>query len=619
VRGEVTGMRRAAGLLVLDAITAPHNVFFGILLVAFAVLATERIRNDLVAVLIILSLAAAGLLSPKEAVAGFSSEPAIVVVSVFVLSAALHFTGVSETLGHGVGRLAGGGYARAVGVMMSAVALLSAVTHHVTMTAVMLPVTLDLANRQRVPPSKLLIPLSFAASLGTTITIIGAPAFLVASAVLKEVGRPGLGIFALAPIGLAISALGTLYMMTVGRLLLPERRGSAAGAERFELDRYFTEVAILADSPFADRTIADLENDARYRFKVVGVVRDGRRAPEPLHDRTLSEGDVLLVRAAPEDLIAFRQEAGLELHPVHQYERTTTTKTKDKDDDDAEVAERLVQAIIAPGSDLVGRTLAETEFRRRYDVIVVGLWRKDGWLEEELSRIPLRGGDVLVLRGDEDALARVATDPRFLMMVPFHGQPRPRRKAPLAALIMAGTVAAASIGIPLELAGMAGALAMVLTRCLTAGQAYRAIDGRIFVFIAGAIPLGTAMKNSGASDLIAGWLEGALQGWSPFLVLLVLYAVVAVVTEFMSDAATTALLAPLAAALAQGLGHPPEPYVATVALASVTAFLTPMAHHGNLVVYGPGGYRFGDFARVGTPLTILIAITIAAIAPLLWE
>lgn len=601
----------------LDAIVAPHIVFFGILLAAFIVLATERVRNDLVAVLIILSLAATGLLSPKEAVAGFSSEPAIVVASVFVLSAALHFTGVSETIGHWIGRVAGGGYVRAVGVMMSAVALLSAFTHHVTMTAVMLPVTLDLANRQRIPPSKLLIPLSFAASLGTTITIIGAPAFLVASAVLQEVGRPGLGIFALAPIGLAISALGTVYMMTLGRLLLPERRGSGASAERFQLDQYFTEVTILTDSPFADRTIADLENDPRYRFKIVGVVRDGRRTPEALPDRTLREGDVLLVRAAPEDIIAFRQEAGVELHPVHQYERATTTK--DQDGGDTELAERLVQAIVAPGSDLVGRTLAETEFRRRYDLIVVGLWRKDGWLDEELSRIPLRGGDVLVLRGDEDALARVAADRRFLMMVPFHGQARPRRKAPLAALLMAATVAAASIGIPLELAGMAGALAMVLTRCLSAGQAYRAIDGRIFVFIAGAIPLGTAMKNSGASDLVADRLEGVLQGWGPFLILLVLYAVVAIVTEFMSDAATTALLAPLAAALAQGLGHRPEPYVATVALASVTAFLTPMAHHGNLVVYGPGGYRFGDFARVGTPLTVLIAITVAAIAPLLWE
>jgi di/tricarboxylate transporter len=204
------------------------------------------------------------------------------------------------------------------------------------------------------------------------------------------------------------------------------------------------------------------------------------------------------------------------------------------------------------------------------------------------------------------------------MMVPFHGESRPRRKAWVAALIMIATVAAATLHVPLEIAGLAGAIAMVLTGCLTLRQAYTAIDARIFVFIAGAIPLGTAMKHSGSSELVAGWLEGFVQGWSPVLTLLALYAVVAVVTEFMSDAATTALLAPLAAALAEALGQPPEAYVVTVAMASVTAFLTPMAHHGNLVVYGRGGYRFGDFARVGAPLTVIIALTTAFMATWLW-
>jgi di/tricarboxylate transporter len=226
---------------------------------------------------------------------------------------------------------------------------------------------------------------------------------------------------------------------------------------------------------------------------------------------------------------------------------------------------------------------------------------------------------VLVLEGDDEALSRVTNDSSFLMLVPFHGQARPRRKAPLAAAIMVATIAVASMNVPLEIVGLAGALAMVLTGCLTPRQAHRSIDSRIFIFIAGAIPLGAAMKKSGASELLAHWLQGLVSDWSPFFVLLAVYAVVAIVTEFMSDAATTALLAPVAAPLAQGLGQPPEPYVVTVAMASVTAFLTPMAHHGNLVVYGPGGYRFWDFARVGAPLTLLIALTVCFLAPLLWR
>jgi di/tricarboxylate transporter len=596
----------------------PHIAYLSILFVAFVLLATEKLRNDIVAVLIMLALVATGLLTPREALSGFSSEPAIVVVSVLILSAALHATGVSEVLGHWVGRLAGGGYARAVGVLMTSVAALSAFTHHVTMTAVMMPVTLDLARRRQIPASKLLIPLSFAASLGTTITVIGAPAFLVASGVLREVGRPGLGIFSLAPIGIALSVIGVVYMVTIGRVLVPARRGKETEGDRFRLDQYFTEVAVLADSPFLDKTVKDVEEDRRYRFRVVGLMRNGHRAEGWLADRTLREGDVLLVRTTPEDLVAFRRDRGLALHPVHQYEATTAVAEHDRKAEEEDGEERLVQAIVAPASDLVGRTLADLQFNRRFGAIVIGLWRKHGWLDAELSRTPLRGGDVLVLRGDDDALARVAEDGRFLMLVPFQGEPRPRRKAMVAGLIMLGTIAAATMHVPLEIAGLAGAVMMVLTGCLTPRQAYSAIDGRIFVFIAGAIPLGAAMKASGTSELMAGWLEGVVGGWSQFVILLALYAVVAVITEFMSDAATTALLAPLAAALAQGLGHAPEPYVVTVAMASVTAFLTPMAHHGNLIIYGPGGYRFGDFARTGTPLTILIAVAVALIAPMLW-
>ena len=604
---------------VFGDITGEQLSFFAILLVAFVLLATEKLRNDVVAVLLILALVASGILSPKEALAGFSSEPAIVVASVFVLSAALHATGVSEALGHWIGRLAGGGYARAVAVIMSSVAALSAFTHHVTMTAVMLPVTLDVARRRNIPASKLLIPLSFAASLGTTITIIGAPAFLVASAVLREVGEPGLGIFSIAPIGIALSILGTVYMVVIGRLLVPLRRTDDAKGDRFRLDHYFTEIAVLDDSPFVDKTVDDVEADRRFRVKVVGMMRGGRHLDRGVRDRKIRDGDVLLVRATPDDLVAFRKEPGVELHPVRQYETATATEARESEDDADEIHERLVQVIVAPASDLIGRTLSEFDFRRRFDAIVLGLWRQRGWLDQELSRIPLSGGDVLVVQGDDAALARIAADPRFLMMVPFHGQPRPRRKAPVAALIMIGTIVAASLHVPLEIAGLAGAVAMVLTGCLTLRQAYQAIDGRIFVFIAGAIPLGTAMKSSGSSELVASWLEGVVGGWSPVLVLLALYVVVAIVTEFMSDAATTALLAPLAAALAQGLGQPPAAFVVTVAMASVTAFLTPMAHHGNLIVYGPGGYRFSDFARVGTPLTVLIALTVAFMAQWLWR
>ncbi len=599
----------------MGELSAPQLTFFAILVVTFALLVTEWLRNDVVAVLVILALAASRLLTPAEALAGFASEPAIVVAAIFVLSAALHETGLSETLGRWIGRLAGAGLTRANAVIMLSVAALSAFTHHVTTTAVMLPVVMTLARDKRLAPSQLLMPLSFAASLGTTITIIGAPAFLIASDILKKAGRPGLGIFSIAPIGIALSLAGAAFIVLVGRWLLPSRAGADAGADRFRLDDYFTELTILEDSPFRDKTIRDVEADERYGVKVVGLVHHGRRVATDAA-RQLGPGDVLLVRATPEHIVAIREDRGVELHPIAQYEENGAARVAGEE---AEAAARLVQAVVAPTSDLIGRSIGETDFRRRYGAIVVSLWRREGWLQQELAQIKLRAGDVLVLQGESEGLERVAADPGFLMMVPFHAQPpTSRRKAWLAAAIMLATIVVATLDAPLHLVALGGAAAMLLTGCIRANRAYRAIDPRIYVFIAGAIPLGTAMQKSGSADVLARWMQAALGDWSPTLVLLVVFGVVAVLTQFMSDSATTALFGPVAIALAKALGHPPEAYVVTVAMASVAAFLTPIGHHGNLLIYGPGGYRFADFVRVGTPLTVIVAIVVVVLARLLW-
>jgi di/tricarboxylate transporter len=587
--------------------------FFIILIISFGLLITERLRNDIVALLIVLALYSTRVLNSSDALSGFSSEPAIVVVSIFVLSAAFHHTGVSDKVGGWIGRLAGSSYSRILAVIMPSVALLSAFTHHVTTTAVMLPVTMNIAKEKSISASKLLMPLSFAASLGTTITIIGAPAFLIASSTLQQAGRPGLGIFSIAPIGLAISLAGTLFVLLVGRFLLPERQGAMDGTSRFRLDDYFTEFSILPESPFLNKTVEELEADGRYQFRITGWIRGRRRIPRPFTGERIKDGDVLLVRTSPEEMATIRNEAGIELHPITKYGDTNGNNSE------TDVADMLVQAVVAPGSDLIGNTIGNIDFRERFGAIVVGLWRRKGWMQKSIAKTRIRAGDVLVLQGDEDALARVNSDPAFLMLVPFQGETQMRRKAPLAAAIMFFTVLVAALNIlPLEMATLAGAVAVVLTRCITTRQAYNAIDSRIYVFIAGAIPLGLAMQKTGASTLLATWLQGAIGGWGPVYILLTIFAVVGILTQFMSDAATTALFAPVAVALAQALGHAPEPYVVTVAMAAVASFLTPIGHHGNLLIYGPGGYQFADFVKVGAPLTIMVGIMVVFISLYLW-
>lgn len=596
----------------MSSLTIPQ-IFIALILVGtFALLLTERIRLDLTAILIILALTISGILTPEESLAGFSSEPAIVIAAIFVLSEALFRTGLSDKLGNWIGWLAGQGYSRMVVVIMLAVAGLAAFTHHVTITAIMLPVTLKLCREQNMAPSRLLMPMSFAASLGTTITILGAPAFLIADNVLRQVGREGLGIFAIAPIGLAISVAGALFMLFFGRALLPERGGADDSSSRFQLNGYYTELMILPDSRLVGRTIAEVEADERYSLRVVNWLRRGRPRPRPFNGQPIHAGDILLARTTPDEIVGIQEAPGLALNPVLKYgEEGNGAKT------DTET--RLAQAVIAPNSPLIGQTVGQTDFRQQFNTIVVGLWRRKGWVQKELARIKLRAGDVLMLLGDEDAFSQLNEDHSFQMLVPFQGQPFRRHKASLAGGIMVATVILAAFNVlALETALLLGVAVALLTRCLTAEQAYQAIDKRIYVFIAGAIPLGMAMVKTEAAELLAGWLRGVVGGWPPLLVLFFLFWVAAAITQLMSDAATTALLAPVAVALASALQRPPEPFVVTVAMASVASFLTPIGHHGNLLIYGPGRYRFRDFLRVGTFLTLIVALIVCFLAPILW-
>jgi di/tricarboxylate transporter len=603
-------------------LNTPQLIVCAILVVAFAVLITEKLRTDVTAMLVILSLYVTGVLDAKEAVSGFASEPAIVVAAIFVITGALHQTGVSDIAGRWVASVAGSSFTRIVAVVMPVVAVLSAFTHHVTTTAAMLPVALNLSREHDIPPSKLLMPLSFAASLGTAITIIGAPAFLIASGILERSGRPPLGVFSIAPIGIALSIAGTLFVLLFARFLLPSRRGTEESTSRFKLEGYLTEVAVLPDSPLAGKTVGEIEEDKSRDLEVLGVVRRGQQMGHPRRDQTIEAGDVLVVSATPDEVATIREESGVELAPVEQYVNGATQKDDDplvrpEAENEEDASERFVQAVVAPNSDLIGRTIGEVDFRRRYGAVVISFWRRGAAPRQEMSRVRLRGGDVLVLQGDDEVLARIREDRAFLMMTQFHGEARERRKAWLAAAIMVATVLLAAFSLmELRMAVIAGAVAVVLTRCISSARAYRAIDQRIFVFIAGAIPLGTAMEKTKTSEVMGQWLQGAIGGWNQFAVLFAVFAVVAVLTQFMSDAATTAIFGPVAVALATALGARPEPFVVTVAMAAVVAFLTPIGHHGNLLIYGPGGYQFADFVKVGTPLTVICGLIVVVLAPL---
>jgi di/tricarboxylate transporter len=597
----------------------PNQIVLLLILVgSVALFFTEWIRIDLTAVLIILMLGMTGLLAPEEALSGFSSEPAILLASVFVLNGAMYHTGLSARLGNWIKRLSGRSLTRAIAVVMPAVALLSAFTHHVTITGLMLPPMLKLSRENDIPASKLLMPLSFAASLGTAITIIGAPAFLIADGLLRQAGSEGLGIFSIAPIGLAISAAGTIFFLLLGRYLLPTHTGGEESEDHFRLNGYFTELVLLPDSPLAGKTIRQIEEAQQTDFKVSAWYRADRPRNRPFGSKKTQEGDVLIIRTDPDKLASIDQEPGVALRPLEKY-RETLFPDGDNGSSKDTLSPRLVQSVVAPRSELIGKRIGKVDFLQNYGVIIVGVWRSRGWLTTQLSRVRLREGDVLVMTGEDSSFKRISEDTSFLMLVPFKGEPKPLHKARQAGMIMIVATAVAALNIvPVEIAMLAGAAVAILSGCLSLNQAYESIDVRIFVFIAGAIPLGLAMQKTGTADLIAGWLQGLVSGWNVHWILLALFIVTGLVTQVMSDAGTTALFAPIAIALAAGLNLRPEPLVVTVAMAAVTSFFTPIGHHGNLLIYGPGGYQFSDFLKVGIPLTLIVAVIVVFLAPMIW-
>ena len=596
------------GMHLVDSHLWSQIAFGLILLGALYLFISEKLRVDVTAMLVLLALVLTGVLDGRQALSGFASEPAIIVAAVFVISGALAATGISERLGTWIGRVGGRGEARTIAVVMPLVAVLASFTHHVMVTAMMLPLLLRHARDRQLPASRLLMPMSLAASLGTTLTLVSAPAFLLASDMLERAGAEGLGIFTITPIGIALVVVGTAYML-VARWLLPKRSGEQGDDDYLRLDRYRTELLIVRDGRWCTRTLAELRKALGERFRMLGWLRDGMRRDDLGNASPLLAGDILLVEAAADELLSLHDDPGLDLNAIARFEDTLR----------GEGEPQLVQAVVAPGSEFIGRTIRELDFSRQFHAVIAGLWRRGADMADRLSDARLREGDLLVLWGRPSRFAELASHHGFLMLVPFAGEAKRRLRAPLALGILGLTIlAAATEWLPAPLAFLFGAVAMVVTRCVDIEHAYRGIDVRIFVMIAGVIPLGIAMEQTGTADLLAQGLSHVIAQWPPLAILLVMFSLAALLTQVMSDAATTALLGPIAISLAQLLDLPPAPFVMCTALGAVVAFLTPIGHHGNLLILGPGQYRFGDFLRIGLPLTVVIALVSAWMARWLW-
>jgi len=582
---------------------------------AIVALLSERLRPDLVALLAVLALGATGVLTPQEAFSGFSRPAVITLLGLFILAEGLQRSGIAERAAEAITRVAGDREPVLVLVVMLAAAALSLLMNNIAAAAVLLPAVSAAAQRSRVSPARLLMPLAFGTLLGGMATLLTTSNIIVGS-LLRDAGFEGFGLLDFAPVGLPIVAVGVAYMVLVGRRRLP----SQSASERLQATRSTDLVAVygLGERLFRARVppgsrligqpIAATHLREIYGVTVVAVERGDEMVRSPSPSFVLALADVLQFQGDLEDFRRRDVEPYLEVLPARSWHEA------DLESPDLAVAE----VVLAPRSTLVGTTLRESHFRTKYGMHVLAIWRGDRPILDGLGDLPLQFGDALLVQGPRERLRVLVDEPELIVLAGEEELPPPRvhGKRLLALGVLAATLLAA-VATPLATGEvmLAGGLAMVLLGMLTMDQAYQAIDWRTVFLVAGMLPLGIALEKSGAADLIAGILVTTVGRFGMLALLAGLVGVTVLLVQAMSGPAVAALVAPIALTAARQAGVDPRGFAMGVALATSMAFLTPLGHPVNLLVMGSGGYRFRDYWRVGWPLTLLLLVVLLVLVP----
>jgi di/tricarboxylate transporter len=594
--------------------TFENILLLAVLALAVVLFVSERLRVDVVAILILVVLIVTGLVTVEEAFSGFASPAVITVIAVFIVSGGLTISGVADRIGAFILKVAGDNQVRMTLLIMLGVGVMSAFMNNIGAVAILLPAVMSVSRKTGISPSKMLIPLAWASLMGGNMTLIGTPPNILASSILEAYGNlEPLSFFDFTPMGIIILVTGIIYMLLIGRRLLPDRTPGGKPADRFPVKKYLTELQVLEDSPLIEQTIkqSDLEN--KYGLNVLHVhmcCRDMETVAS-FTDHRLEPGDELTVQASAEAILAATNQLGLE--PAS--DRSLQPWEIERDSRDFELAE----VVLAPRSSLNGRTLRQIDFRVRYGLNVLAIRHQGVTRYTRLGEIPLGYGDVILVEGAIEKLDRLRLEPDFLFLDMPSPEIRRVRKAPIALAILLGTLVVITAGwLNVAAAMFIAALLMVLTGTLTMDEAYGSIEWKSVFLIACMLPLGLAMETSGTARFLADQIILVFGGLGVMAVLVGIYIMTSLLTEVMSNAAATVLAVPIAIDAALTLEVNPYTFVIAVVIAASTSFLMPVGHQVNVLVFGPGGYRFTDYTKVGIWLNILLLIVIMLTLPLIW-
>ena len=581
----------------------------GLTLAALFLFALDRLPIDQIAMAIPVILLLSGMVTPTEAVSGFSSRATVTVGSMLVLGLGLKKTGLVSAIGAWAQTAPLGGQYMRMFVLCLICAFLSPFLMTTAVVMVFLPVFVGLAEQAGEPASRYLMPLSFVSILGGTVTIMGTTTNLVVHGEAMARGFDALHMFSITPLGLVSLAVGLLYLFTVGRILLPRRIRPPDLSTKYDIRRFVTELQVLEDSPAIGRSLAELQWGDRYDVTVLDIERGEQEITVPHGDRHIRPGDVLYVQGSAEHILDLASRQRLETPREH----------KEHEIDLIPGHGRMVEILIAPGSSLVGRTLRELSFAQRYDATVLAIQQHGVTVRGRLANVAFRVGDLLLVRGTTTALERLADDPGFVPMAEVKTQPSGRPRAGVAAAIMAGVVLSASLGVlDIMTAALTGVALMLFTRCVRVEEIYAEVEWLVIFVLAGLIPLGIALESTGAAQLIAGWVVTLASPLGTPGLIAAIYLVTAAMTAIVSNVATAVMLTPVAILAAVQADMNPYALVIAVMFGASASFVTPFGYQTNVMIYGPGGYRFSDYVKVGGALNILLLVTASILIPIFW-
>ncbi|MFW6003759.1 MAG: SLC13 family permease [Halanaeroarchaeum sp.] len=628
------------------AVSVDMVVVFAIIAVALVLFVTQPVPIDMTAIAILVTLIIlepwTGV-TPMDGVSGFSNPATMTVLAMFILSEGVRQTGAVQILTQWVSKYTGDNETKQLGAVIGLAGLPAGFINNTPIVAILIPAVIDLARKASTSPSKLLIPLSYAAMLGGTLTVIGTSSNLLASDIWARQGGPGAEPFAMfefTQLGVVVLLVGFVYLMTVGRYLTPARipAGGDPG-DAYGMSEYLTDVVVREESSLIGKRVEEIRRADENAFDTFQLVRNGRRIVRGLDDRRIREGDILAIRADEEtiqhvieqediDLLArviddldeersgrvrraVLGDIGDEWSDPEKDRNGTIESEEEPAESDADEA-ILTEIVLLPGSWLTGRPIRVSDIERRHDVRVFAVRRGSEVIRQRMGEIPLEGGDTLLVQTTERKLADLRENRNIVVSGEQRWQTFDRRKIPLAIGIIAGVVGVAALDLlPIMVSALAGIVAMVFTGVLEPADAYDAVDWDVIFLLAGVIPLGIAMERTGAAAFLADTVVES-GGALPLVALLgVFYLFTALLTELVSNNASIVLMVPVAIDAALSLGGNPFSFVLAVTFAASTAVMSPVGYQTNLMVYGPGGYRFTDFVRVGLPLQLLLTVVTA--------